>query len=127
MSGGSKQAMVLKPVLWMGNSRETLREFPDSVQDEVGFALFLAQGGGKHFWAKPLHGIEALEFVEDFDGDSYRAVYTVKLEGFIYVLHCFQKKSKHGIATPQSEIDLIKKRLKYAKEDHKARSAGPGR
>jgi len=61
-----------------------------------------------------------LEIIENFDGDTYRAVYTVKFQKVVYVLHCFQKKSKHGIKTPQHDIDLIKQRLKIAEEDYKA-------
>ncbi|HYI96374.1 MAG TPA: type II toxin-antitoxin system RelE/ParE family toxin [Bryobacteraceae bacterium] len=70
--------------------------------------------------------LEAVEVVADFDGNTYRSVYTVKLAGFIYVLHCFQKKSKRGIATPRSELELIRKRLKDAKEDHRRRTDNRG-
>ena len=89
---------------------------PAGVQDEVGYALFLAQRGGKHIAAKPLKGLGAgvVEVVADHRGDTFRAVYTVRLADCVYVLHAFQKKSKHGIATPQAEIDLIKRRLKQA-------------
>lgn len=88
----------------------------------MGYALYLAQSGEKHPSAKLLKGFKGagvLEVVEDFDGDTYRAVYTVKLAGVIYVLHAFQKKSKHGLATPKQDIDLIEKRLKRAKEHYK--------
>ena len=106
----------LKPVVWVGDSLRALRSFPAGVQDEVGYALFLAQRGEKHIAAKPLKGLGAgvLEVVADHRGDTYRAVYTVRLADRLYVLHAFQKKSKHGIATPQAEIDLIKRRLKQA-------------
>ena len=106
----------LKPVVWVGDSLRVLRSFPAGVQDEVGYALFLAQRGGKHVAAKPLKGLGAgvLEVVADHRGDTFRAVYTVRLADRLYVLHAFQKKSKHGIATPQAEIDLIKRRLKQA-------------
>jgi phage-related protein len=83
--------------------------------------------GGKHPRAKPLRGDPAfrgggvLEVVDDDDGDTYRAVYTVRFEDIIYVLHCFQKKSKHGVATPQPEIDRIKRRLKAADEHYRTR------
>jgi phage-related protein len=112
---------LLKPVEWISSSREDLREFPEDVQQMVGFALYRAQLGKKHPDAKPLKGFKGsgvLEIVEDFDGDTYRAVYTVKFEGIIYVLHAFQKKSKHGIATPKQDIDLIEARLKRAREHY---------
>ena len=111
----------LKPVVWVGDSLRVLRSFPAGVQDEVGYALFLAQRGGKHIAAKPLKGLGAgvLEVVADHRCDTFRAVYTVRLADRLYVLHAFQKKSKHGIATPQAEIDLIKRRLKQARsEEH---------
>lgn len=111
----------LKPVEWVGSSLEDLREFPQEVQQVVGYALYLAQCGEKHPSAKPLKGFKGagvLEVVEDFDGDTYRAVYTVKLAGVIYVLHAFEKKSKQGIATPKQDIELIETRLKRAKEYH---------
>jgi len=110
-----------KPVVWIGSSLEDLREFPKEVGAEIGYALYLAQTGSKHPDAKPLKGFRGtgiLEMVENFDGDTYRAVYTVKLAGVIYVLHAFQKKSKTGIATSKQDIDLIKERLKRAQEHH---------
>jgi phage-related protein len=111
----------LKPVEWVGSSLEDLKEFPAGVQQVFGYALYLAQCSEKHPSAKPLKGFKGagiLEIVEDFDGDTYRAVYTVKLAGVIYVLHAFQKKSKRGIATPKQEIDLIEARLKRAREHY---------
>lgn len=90
---------------------------PDDVVDVFGFALHLAQSGKKHGDAKPLKGFggaSVLEVVEDHMGDTYRAVYTVKIAGSVYVLHCFQKKSKHGIETPKQDMDLIQERLKAA-------------
>lgn len=110
-----------KPVIWIGSSLDDLKEFPESVRQVVGYALFLAQVGSKHPDAKPLKGFGGagvLEIVENFDGDTYRSVYTVKLAGAIYVLHAFQKKSKQGIATPQQDINLIKERLRRAQEYH---------
>ena len=106
----------LKPVVWVGDSLRVLKSFPSAVQDEVGYALFMAQRGEKHIAAKPMKGLGAgvLEAVADHRGDTFRAVYTVRLNDSVYVLHAFQKKSKHGIATPQTEIDLIKRRLKQA-------------
>ncbi len=97
-----------------------MRGFPAEVKDEIGVALFHAQLGGKHIKARPLQhaGPGILEVVSDHRGDTYRAVYTVKLAGRVYVLHAFQKKSKSGIATPKTEIDLVKQRLKPAIEIH---------
>jgi len=104
----------------MGDSLLVLREFPKAVREEIGFALYQAQTGGKHEWAKPLKGFGpgVLEVVSDYRSDAFRAVYTVKLAGKVYVLHAFQKKSKRGIATPKSELDLVKQRLKRAIELH---------
>jgi len=104
----------------MGDSLQTLQDFPDEVKDEMGFALFQAQTGEKHLKAKPLKGLGSgvLEVVSDHRGDTFRAVYTVRLAGRVYVLHAFQKKSKAGIATPKAEMDLVKRRLKRAIELH---------
>ena len=95
----------------------------------MGYALYQAQLGLKARSAKPLHGFGGagiLEIVEDYHGDTYRAVYAVKFSEFVYVLHAFQKKSKKGIATPKLEIDLIKKRLSMAEQDYKKRCATKG-
>ncbi len=113
----------ITPVIWIGRAKRDLRAFPDEVKDSVGFALYVAQQGGKHPDAKPLRGFGSagvLEIVEDHRGDTYRAVYTVRLAGRVYVLHAFQKKSKSGIETPRAEINLIKSRLKRAEEEHAA-------
>ena len=106
----------LKPVVWLGDSLRALKSFPSAVQDEVGYALFLAQRGEKHLAAKPMKGLGAgvLEVVADYRGDTFREVYLVRFVDRVYVLHAFQKKAKHGVATPQTEIDLIKRRLKQA-------------
>jgi phage-related protein len=111
---------VPKPLIWVADSLAAVRSFPAEVKDEVGVALFHAQLGGKHAQAKPLRhvGASVLEVVSDHRGDTYRAVYTVRLAGRVYVLHAFQKKSKTGIATPKAEIDLVKQRLKRAIELH---------
>ena len=112
---------VLKPVKWIGSSLNDLKEFPEEVQQVVGYALYLAQCGEKHENAKPLKGFKGagmLEIVEDFDSNTYRAIYTVKLADVIYVLHAFQKKSKRGISTPKQDIELIEARFKRAKEYH---------
>lgn len=90
---------------------------PEGARDTFGFALFLAQRGQKHEQAKPMRGFGSagvLEVVESDQGGTYRAVYTVRFAGAVYVLHCFQKKSKSGIATTQQDIELIKTRLKQA-------------
>ncbi len=114
----------LKPLVWIGSSLDDLREFPEPVQKVIGYALHLAQSGEKHRDAKPLTGHKAfkgasvVEVVENFDGDAYRAAYTVKLAGRVYMLHAFQKKSKKGIATPKADIDLIVRRLAIAKQAH---------
>lgn len=108
-----------KPVVWMGSSKEDLKEFPDDVQDEFGHALWVAQEGDKYVSAKPLKGFggaSVLEIVEDYDGDTYRAVYTVRFAEAVFVLHCYQKKSRRGRETPKSDMELIKRRLKAAEE-----------
>jgi phage-related protein len=113
----------IKPVVWIGSAKADLSSFPEEVKDSIGFALYVAQQGGKHPDAKPLKGFAGagvLEIIEDHDGDTYRAVYTVRLAGRVYVLHGFQKKSKNGIATPKAEVNLIKTRLKRAEEEHRA-------
>ena len=110
-----------KPLRWIASALNDLKNFPEDVQDVMGYALDLAQHGQKHPNAKPLRGFSGagvLEIVDDFDGDTYRAIYTVKFEGVIYLLHSFQKKSKHGIATPKQDIELVEKRLKIAQENY---------
>lgn len=109
-----------KPIVWMGGSRSDLTEMPEGVRKEFGGALHGAQEGRSPDHAKPLKGKVrgAVQLSEDHDGDTYRAVYTVELEGVVYVLHCFQKKSKSGIATPQADVDLIERRLKDARALH---------
>lgn len=110
-----------KPVRWVGSSKEDLRDFPEEVRGRVGGALWDAQLGLKAPYVKPLRGFGGagvLEIVDDFDGDTYRAVYTVRFAGAVYVLHAFKKKSRRGIATPKTELDLIERRFKRAKEDY---------
>jgi len=117
MDGGTHR----KPLFWVGASRKDLREFPEEVKDVMGYALDVAQLGGKHPDAKALVGFGArgvLEVVDDFAGDTYRAVYTVRFAGAVYVLHAFQKKSKRGIKTPQKELNLIRERLKRAEQEY---------
>jgi phage-related protein len=112
-----------KPVRWIGSSKDDLREFPEDVRRRIGGALWDAQLGLKAPYAKPLKGFAGagvLEVVDDFDGDTFRAIYTVKFRGVVYVLHAFQKKSRHGIATPKIELNVIEHRLKRAQEDYEA-------
>jgi phage-related protein len=110
----------LKPIRWVG-AKEEIRALPRPAQREIGFALLQAQLGVKHPCAKPLQGFggaSVLEIVEDHDKETYRAVYTVRFDPVVYVLHAFHKKSKSGIATPKATIALIKERLEAAKEFH---------
>jgi phage-related protein len=107
----------LKRVVWVGSSRRDLRALPDAVQDRVGYALYIAQRGGKHQDAKPLKGFGGagvMEVVTDYRGDTFRAVYTVRFADAVYVLHVFQKKSKRGRKTPQQDERLIEQRLREA-------------
>ncbi len=108
----------MKRLIFVGDSHRVLSEFPDPVQRHVGFALYQAQMGNKYPDAKPLKSFSGgvLEVVSDHRGDTFRTVYTVRLENAIYVLHAFQKKSKQGIATPKNEIELVKQRLQRAIE-----------
>jgi len=110
---------ALKPVFWMGSTREDLRAFPEQVRRDIGQALYAAEQGGTDPAAKPLKGFggaSVMEIVDRYDTDTYRAVYTTRFAGTLYVLHVFQKKSTKGIATPQRDIELIKRRLAAAKK-----------
>jgi len=110
-----------KPLYWVGSSLRDVRALPAEVKDVFGFALHLAQWGDKHPNAKSLKGFKGaslLEVVEDYDGDTYRAVYTVRFAEAVFVLHVFQKKSKQGIKTPKPELDLIRQRLRLAEAWH---------
>ncbi|HSV54772.1 MAG TPA: type II toxin-antitoxin system RelE/ParE family toxin [Burkholderiaceae bacterium] len=118
-----------KPLKWVGSAKRDLDGMPEDAQDVFGHAIDLAQAGGRHQDAKALSGFGSagvLEVVEDFRGDTFRAVYTVKFSGWVYVLHCFQKKSKSGIKTPKEDLDLIKARLKAAAQDFEAWQAKQG-
>ena len=111
----------MKAVHWIGSTREDLRDFPTEVRRDSGFALRTAQNDAKHPSAKPLQdfgGASVLEIVEHHDGDTYRAVYTVRFAEAIYVLHAFKKESKRGIKTPKKGLNLIEVRLKKAQEDY---------
>lgn len=109
-----------KPLHWVGSAKKDYQSFPSEVQDDMGYALGLAQLGGKHPHAKPWKGEGGgvFEIVEDHRGDTYRAVYTVRFADVVYVLHAFQKKSKFGIKTPQEDVNLIGERLKRAQQDY---------
>ena len=113
-----------KELVWIASSLKDLREFPEGARQVMGYALYLAQTGAKHPAAKPLRGFRGAgvtEVVDDHDGDTYRAVYTVQFADAVYVLHAFQKKAKRGIATPKHEVDLIRDRLELARQLHRLR------
>jgi phage-related protein len=114
--------MTFKPIFWLGSSKKDLTLLPDNVQDVFGYALHLAQTGGKHPDAKPMKGFGGagvIEVVEDFSTNTYRAVYTVKFGDAVYVLHVFQKKSTSGIETPKPDMVKINERLKQAEKHAK--------
>ncbi|MBK8569842.1 MAG: type II toxin-antitoxin system RelE/ParE family toxin [Nitrosomonadales bacterium] len=109
----------VKPLAWVASSKKDLLSMPSKVVDIFGYALHLAQHGRKHQQAKPLKGFGSagvLEVVQDDDGSTYRAVYTVRFGNAVYVLHCFQKKSHKGIETAKQDVDLIRERLKFAQK-----------
>ena len=118
-----KRAHGEKPLFWMGSSLNDLLAFPEAVQDELGTALSVAQFGSKHPKAKPWKGTGTgvFEIVEDYRGNAYRAIYTVRFEKAIYALHAFQKKSPSGIKTPRKDVELVAERLKLAQKDNEAR------
>jgi len=112
-----------KPLFWVGAAKRDLMQFPERVRAEMGFALSVAQFGGKHPSAKPWkgEGPGVLEIVEDFHGDTYRAVYTVRYRRAVYVLHAFQKKSPSAIRTARTDIELVAARLAAATKDYEER------
>ena len=129
----AKPPAELRPLAWIGSAKRDLLALPEEVIDAfgyalyvaqtvkevMGYALYLAQDGAKHPAAKPLKGFSGagiLEVVEDFHGDTYRAVYTVRFAAAVFVLHVFQKKAKRGIATPKQDMELIRERLKVAEQ-----------
>jgi len=116
-------ACPLRPLLWVASSKRDYDQFPARVQETMGFELFLAQTGQHPPSAKLLRGLGSgtVELIEDFAGDTYRAVYTVRFAAAIYILHAFKKKSKRGRKTPQSDIDLIRRRLTEAERDYAQR------
>jgi phage-related protein len=117
-----------KPLFWMSSTQDDLRAFPQEVRQVMGYALYLAQVGDKHLDAKPLKGFAGagvLEIVADYDGDAFRAVYTVRFADAVYVLHAFQKKSTRGIATPKREIERIRQRLRQAQAHYEGSRRQP--
>ena len=115
----AKPPAELKPLAWVGSAKRDLLALPEEVIDAFGYALYVAQTGKKHEKAKALHGFGSagiLEIVEDWRGNAYRAVYTVRFAAAVFVLHVFQKKAKRGIATPKQDMELIRERLKVAEQ-----------
>jgi len=111
----------VKELEWLGSSKKDLMKFPKDAVQEVGYALYYAQKGARYSKTKPFkgHGSGVYEIVIEYDKNAYRSVYIVSVGDAIYVLHCFQKKSKRGIKTPKEEIDVIKQRLKLLREINK--------
>src|SRR5208282_4913583 len=122
MSGKSRGP---RPLIWRGSSKADFKAFPEHVQREMGYALFLAQMGERHptmvRTLKGFRGGTAVEVKESFDGNTYRAIYTVRYADAVYLLHAFQKKSKKGIETPKGEIALIEQRLKHLIDEKETR------
>jgi phage-related protein len=118
-----KRALPEKPLHWVGSAKDDLLEFPPEVVDDLGYALYLVQIGGKPPMAKPWksEGPGVFEIVEDHRGNAYRAVYTVRFAAAVYVLHCFQKKSPSGIRTARNDQQRIHDRLKVAMKDYEVR------
>ncbi len=118
-----------KPFDWVGSSKMDFLGFPEAAKDEMGNALGLAQFGGKHPSSKPWkgQGSGVFEVVEDHDGDTYRAVYTVRFKEVVYVPRALQKKSPKGIKTAQVNVDLVERRSKVARQDYEARYGKPKR
>jgi phage-related protein len=115
-------ARPVKPCFFVGTSRRDLVACPERVRADIGHALHEVQCGGEPVLAKALKGFggrSVLEIVDDFDGNTFRAVYTVRFAAAVYVLHVFKKKSTKGVATPKRDIDLIMSRLKDAEEHYR--------
>lgn len=113
---------MIKRVEWVGSSRKDMRGLPASIRDSFGYASYVAQQGGRAANVKPLRGFggaSVLEVIEDYDGDTYRAIYTVRFSDAIYVLHVFQKKSKHGVQTPEHEMSMVRDRLQAVEARHR--------
>jgi phage-related protein len=114
-----------KPLHWVGSSKRDFLGFPAAVKEDMGNALGIAAAPT----AKPWKGLGpgVLEIVESHDGNAYRAVYTVRFEKAVYVLHAFQKKSPSGIRTAKHDVDLVAERLKTAARDHEVHYGKPKR
>lgn len=120
----------VRPVAWVGSSKRDFRAFPDDVQDAMSFALYQSQIGAWHTAMKVMKGFSGggiVELVESYEGNAYRAVFTVRFEESVYVLHAFHKKSKSGIKTPAQDIAMIKSRLKLAEDHHRQHQTPKGR
>ena len=120
-------APLLKTLVWVGSSRKDFGVFPEEVMSDMGYALFVAQSGGRHRKAKTFKGTGdagVVEIIDDHRGDTFRTVYTVRFASGVYVLHAFQKKSKSGIATPKTDIHLIEQRLREARRLHEETKHG---
>lgn len=110
----------LRPLGWIGSSKDDLRKYPSAVRREIGIDLMVVQADAKPASAKPLTsaGAGVMEIVENHQGDTYRAVYLAKFKECSFVLHCFQKKSKKGKAMPKHDLELVKARMKEAIAEH---------
>ena len=117
-------ARPLKSIFWVGSSYNDYMEFPSEVLDSMGYSLHRVQEGKIPTHSKVLKGAQsgAVEIIDNHDGDTYRAIYTIKYADTVYIIHAFKKKSKKGIATPKSDLDLIKQRMRLIEEDRKKRS-----
>jgi phage-related protein len=118
-----------RPLHWVGSSKHAFLSFPAAVKEAMGNALGIAQFGGTAPTAKPWKGLGpgVLEIVESHHGDAYRAVYTVRFEEAVYVLHAFQKKSPSGIRTAKKDVNLVTERLKTAAKDYEGHYGKPKR
>ena len=117
--------MRLKELIWISSSKKDLLKFSDDIVQSMGYGLYIAQKGGQAENTKALKGFGGANVIEIIDSDAsgtYRVVYCVKMAEVVFVLNVFQKKSKHGIKTPQEEILLVKSRLKLAEEIYKERN-----
>lgn len=112
--------ITLKPLRFIGSSLKDLKTFPDLVKKRMGRALQYVQNGRTPVAAKPLKGLpDVMEIVSRYDKDTYRGVYVADIGGVVYVLHCFKKKSKQGIKTPNQDVNLIRRRLRQVQEENK--------
>lgn len=112
----------MKRLHWLGSTREDIKDFPEDVRADIGFALYMAECGDKAYYAYPLVGFggsKVMEVVSDDDGDTFCGIYTACFKEAIYVLHAFKKKSKRGIETPKHDMNLIKERFKRAQKHYK--------